>query len=86
MLDMITDFGDLSYHFVPRRDGILCHSPLIVDDTQIAMANTGVVNINFNLMGFQLTRIILEGLKFSLGFKCCKGFIMMIFLLVVIAV
>jgi hypothetical protein len=66
-------FGNCSDHFVARYDGVTGIAPFIVDDAQVTVADATGVNFYFNLMGFEFTRIIFEGFKFSLGFRYCVG-------------
>ena len=74
MLDSLSNFSDLPHYFVARNDWVLSHSPFIVDHTQITMADTTVLNINFYLMWLKWTWLILELTKLTFRLECCKGF------------
>ena len=73
VFDKLSGPGDFSRHFVPGNNGILRHTPFVVEHTQIAMADSTIVDIYFHLMGLQLTRIIFERFKRAFGFRCRVG-------------
>jgi len=74
MSDTITNGGNFPHDLMAWDEWVLSHLPVVVQHAQVAVADTTKAYVNFNLIGFEISGIVLKRLEYSTIFLGCVCF------------
>ena len=60
---LLSQCGHRACHLMPGHEGILGHTPVVIEHREIRVAESAVANLDFHFFGSEWTRIESEGFQ-----------------------